>query len=174
MMSQLNFNLYETKESPYLFQKHFIFLYVCFGQQQWNGSERPFGKMSNPRVVPHKSDVALLVYDVTKEESFQNLVTHHLPDIASKQGPPHMMKILVGNKTDLASGGRAVTKEQAQEFAAQNSLGTPYWEISAVTGVGLETMLRDITLQVLEKQRNNDTQVDVFENKEDEGRCQVL
>eukprot|EP00475_Leptophrys_vorax_P023491 TRINITY_DN3212_c0_g1_i2.p1 TRINITY_DN3212_c0_g1~~TRINITY_DN3212_c0_g1_i2.p1 ORF type:complete len:130 (-),score=30.19 TRINITY_DN3212_c0_g1_i2:143-532(-) len=129
--------------------------------------------MTTLRVLLPKTDAALLVYDVTKEESFQNLVTHHLPDIALKQGPAYMMKFLAGNKTDLASGGREVTKEQSQEFATQNSLGTP-WEISALTGDGIETMLHDIARQVLEKRQSPSYQDEVLEYKEDESVCQLL
>lgn len=80
------------------------------------------------------SACCFLVYDITRRSSFLHL-TKWMID-ARVNGSPHMLIILVGNKSDLAdsvsSGGRAVTFEEGKEFATENKLFA-FFETSART-----------------------------------------
>jgi small GTP-binding protein len=81
---------------------------------------------------------ALLVYDVTKRETFEHLenwlteVSKHCPSIPM---------VMVGNKTDMP--GRAVSLEDALEFAIQRNM--VYFETSAKEGTNVESAFSDLT-----------------------------
>ncbi|GIQ83528.1 Ran GTPase, partial [Kipferlia bialata] len=62
---------------------------------------------------------ALLVYDISKRETFEHL-TSWLED-ARQHASPDMTIMLIGNKTDL-SFRRKVTYEEGAEFAAKHGL----------------------------------------------------
>jgi len=82
---------------------------------------------------------ALLVYDVTRRSTYQNLSTW-LSDARRHLTNPNTVIMLVGNKTDLAKQ-RQVTFEEATKFAEEN--GLIFIETSAKTGDGVEeTFLR--------------------------------
>jgi small GTP-binding protein len=57
---------------------------------------------------------ALLVYDITRRETFQHL-SSWLED-ARQHSSPHMTIMLIGNKLDLEHK-RAVTREEGEAFA---------------------------------------------------------
>jgi len=61
---------------------------------------------------------ALLVYDVTRRSTYQNLSTW-LSDARRHLTNPNTVIMLVGNKTDLAKQ-RQVTFEEATKFAEEN------------------------------------------------------
>lgn len=81
---------------------------------------------------------ALLVYDVTKRETFEHLenwlaeVSKHCPSIPM---------VMVGNKTDMP--GRAVSLEDALEFAINHNM--VYFETSAKQGTNVESAFGDLT-----------------------------
>jgi Ras-related protein Rab-2A len=62
---------------------------------------------------------ALLVYDITRRDTFSHL-TNWLQD-ARENGNPDMIITLVGNKNDLDSR-RTVTTEEGERFARDNNL----------------------------------------------------
>ena len=57
------------------------------------------------------------------------------------QGNPNMIMALAGNKADLAEA-RAVTKEEAQTYADENSL--TFWETSAKANMKVTDVFQDI------------------------------
>ena len=75
------------------------------------------------------SACALLVYDVTKKISFDN-ITSWIEECKS-QTSKKIFLVLVGNKIDLEEQ-REVTTEEGQELA--DKLGIPFFESSAKTG----------------------------------------
>ena len=66
------------------------------------------------------TDVAIFVYSIDKEESFQNIEkwVKHL-----KENNESSLNILVGNKKDLENeiDGRVITYERAEQFAENNN-----------------------------------------------------
>jgi Ras-related protein Rab-2A len=69
---------------------------------------------------------ALLVFDITKRQSFAHLQSW-LEEVR-RQGTDNMTVLVVGNKSDLAAD-REVTREEAEAFAEANNLR--YIETSA-------------------------------------------
>lgn len=72
---------------------------------------------------------ALLVYDITRRSTFDNLVRwlEDLRDVAYNK----MVVLLIGNKDDL-SAEREVSTEEGEQFASKNNL--LFFETSAKTG----------------------------------------
>ena len=71
---------------------------------------------------------ALICYDITCRESFENL--HGWLDECKANGNPEMTLVLVGNKIDLAED-REVSTEEGQSFANENNM--LFFETSAKT-----------------------------------------
>ncbi|CUV04148.1 unnamed protein product [Cryptosporidium hominis] len=84
---------------------------------------------------------ALLVYDITRRDTFNHL-SKWLNDV-KRNATPNMTIILVGNKSDLDR--REVTTEEGVEFAEQN--GLLFIETSAKTSNNVE----EAFLKVAEK-----------------------
>lgn len=76
---------------------------------------------------------ALLVYDITRRDTFQHLNTW-LQE-AKQHAHPNMVILLIGNKSDLEHR-RAVTTEEGQAFADAN--GLLFLETSAKTAFNVE------------------------------------
>lgn len=76
---------------------------------------------------------ALLVYDITRRETFNHLASW-LED-ARQHANPNMTIMLIGNKSDLAHR-RAVSKEEGEQFAKEN--GLLFLEASARTAQNVE------------------------------------
>jgi Ras-related protein Rab-2A len=76
---------------------------------------------------------ALLVYDITRRETFNHLASW-LED-ARQHANPNMSIMLIGNKCDLAHK-RAVSKEEGQQFAKEH--GLLFLEASARTAQNVE------------------------------------
>ncbi|EGG22813.1 Rab GTPase [Cavenderia fasciculata] len=76
---------------------------------------------------------ALLVYDITRRETFNHL-TCWLKD-AKSFANPNMTIILIGNKSDLEQK-RAVAYEEGEQFAREN--GLIFLETSAKTAANVE------------------------------------
>ena len=87
---------------------------------------------------------ALLVFDVTNRQSFENL--NSWVDEARLSGNPAMDIIVVGNKTDLP---RVVSYEEAKEFAT--SMTMQYVEASARTGINVEKAFELSSMLVLKR-----------------------
>jgi small GTP-binding protein len=77
---------------------------------------------------------ALLVYDITRRETFLHLSAWL--DDAREHANPNMTVMLIGNKSDLAAK-RAVSFEEGEQFAAQH--GLIFLETSAKTAGKRET-----------------------------------
>ena len=119
----------------------------------------------------------LLVYDITKKPSFEN-IDKWISDLKNS-GDENLSIILIGNKCDLENE-RKVTKEEAKEKAQFYKLA--FIETSALNGTNIEKafelLLNDIYIkysQIPKKQKNllmNTNTVDISEEKkEKKGGC---
>ncbi|SAM03905.1 hypothetical protein [Absidia glauca] len=101
---------------------------------------------------------ALLVYDITRQTSFQN-VTHWLKELR-EHADPNIVIMLVGNKSDLSETNRAVTTEEGGALAEQE--GFLFMETSALDATNVEnsfaTVFNTIYSNVPKKQVNADQQ----------------
>ncbi|EOA32592.1 hypothetical protein CARUB_v10015885mg [Capsella rubella] len=94
---------------------------------------------------------ALLVYDITRRETFKH-VASWLEDV-QQQVTQNMSIILIGNKCDLVRK-RAISKEEGEEFAKQH--GLLFLETSARTSQNVDEAFIKTAENILEKIQNGD------------------
>jgi len=94
----------------------------------------------------------ILVYDVTKRESFLS-IGRWLESIAAHTAIGNLELVLVGNKTDLLStpGARAVTEAAGREAAA--ALDMPFFEASALSGANVVPAVDALAARLLARAR---------------------
>jgi small GTP-binding protein len=61
-------------------------------------------------------DAAIVVYDVTRRETFERVYTHWIPELIKHSRQPELPMLLVGNKLDLAEKKRAVFIEDVRDI----------------------------------------------------------
>ena len=90
----------------------------------------------------------LLVYDVTRPETFQHL-TQWLSEIEmySPNGGKSVVKLLVGNKSDLEAD-RAVATAEGEAWA--RSKGMLFLESSAKSGEAVKSVFDEVVAKILE------------------------
>ncbi|CAD8061373.1 unnamed protein product [Paramecium primaurelia] len=88
-----------------------------------------------------------IIYDITNRESFNALLKWI--EYSEKYANPGVLKMLVGNKSDL-NGQRQVTFEEGQNLA--NSNGMLFIETSAKEGFNLEQAINNLLHEVLSQQ----------------------
>ena len=98
------------------------------------------------RAYYNNSVCALVVYDITKRESFNN-VSSWIED-CKNQAPKTIFMILVGNKIDL-NNSRQVQTEEGIELA--DKYGLVFYETSAKTGENVEKMFEDSAKEIAKK-----------------------
>ncbi len=91
----------------------------------------------------------LVLYDITEETSFEHIKNWMIDiDKFAKQG---VLKILVGNKTDLEEQ-RKITKEAGESLA--NKYGIKFFEVSAKDNININDLFLDTAKILLEKNEN--------------------
>lgn len=94
---------------------------------------------------------ALLVFDITKEETFRNCRSW-LSQL-KKYGEKNWEIMLIGNKIDLEDE-RAVKYEQAHDFAKENDI--MYYETSAMDGSNVKEAFDVLLNKVIESIRQHE------------------
>eukprot|EP01041_Mallomonas_annulata_P003241 gene3241-6414_t len=89
---------------------------------------------------------ALLVYDITRRESFTHL--GRWLEEARQNGNPNMTIMLIGNKSDLEHR-RAVSTKEGEQFAQQH--GLIFLETSAKTAANVESAFIKTAEHVFDK-----------------------
>ncbi|XP_016953939.1 ras-related protein Rab-21 [Drosophila biarmipes] len=114
------------------------------------------------------SDGALLVYDITDQDSFQK-VKSWVRELRQMRGTKIAL-IIVGNKTDL-SEHRAVAHEEALQYA--RTVGAQYVETSAKENEGVSDLFDLLTHLMLEQisQREPDASPLRLEHADSDGPC---
>lgn len=86
---------------------------------------------------------AVIVYDVTDPESFRN-VDHWVQEI-ERYGPPHITRMLIGNKCDLKEK-RLISKQEGEEKAKEH--GMLFLETSAKANINIREIFFNLARQI--------------------------
>ena len=138
-------------------------IYDTSGQEQFKSITSNYYK---------RADGILFVFDLTREETFQNIQfwineMKDQSDDFTKVG-----LVLLGNKSDLVDAKKVEIKEG---MALANTLGTKYFETSAQSGYNIQEafqfLVEDISNKKSEEGENVPTGV-VLENKQQEPKAQ--
>jgi small GTP-binding protein len=118
IVADINFFQFETKDGQVLMR-----IYDTAGQEKY---------LSLTVSYFRDSDLALLVFDITDTETYNNLPKwiSHIRGLS-----PNVKIILIGNKIDLESS-RAVFTENSEAFAESNNVEN-FLEVSAKTNDGI-------------------------------------
>ena len=98
------------------------------------------------RAYYKNSVCALVVYDISRRDSFNNVSTW-IEDCRN-QSPKTIFMVLVGNKSDLADK-RQVSTEEGQELAEK--YGLQFYETSAKTGENVNDIFYDSADEIAKK-----------------------
>ncbi|EXB39458.1 Ras-related protein RABC2a [Morus notabilis] len=89
----------------------------------------------------------ILVYDVTRRETFTNLLNIWAKEVELYSSNPECIKILVGNKVDKDKD-RAVTRDEGIALAQEHKC--LFLECSAKTRENVQQCFKDLVLKILE------------------------
>lgn len=89
----------------------------------------------------------ILVYDVTRRETFTNLLNIWAKEVELYSSNPECIKILVGNKVDKDKE-RAVTRDEGIALAQEHKC--LFLECSAKTRENVQQCFKDLVLKILE------------------------
>ena len=99
----------------------------------------------------YKSSVcALIVYDITNRESFNNISTW--VEECQNNGPRTITLVLVGNKSDLENN-RVISYEEGEELAHRFNM--KFYETSACTGKNIDKLFYETTESIVKGIENN-------------------
>ena len=116
-------------------------LWDTVGQEEFQSISRGY----------YKSGVcALVVYDITNRESFNNVSTW--VEECKNNGLSTISLVLVGNKIDLEDK-RQITYEEGEDYANQNNM--QFFETSALNGSNIDKMFNDTVESIIRKIENN-------------------
>ena len=85
--------------------------------------------------------IVLLVYDITRLESFENLKNIWYQEL-KENGEQNPIIAIVGNKSDLYEEEEIVKEEDARNYAKE--IGALFNLVSAKNGLGIENLFKDI------------------------------
>ena len=104
----------------------------------------------------HKIDGVLIVFDICNKSSFDNIY-YWIKQINENTDSSKKIKtVIVGNKSDLQNE-RIISKEEAERMASTYS--SKYYEISAKDNVGIDDLMNNLLIEIVqekEKNENND------------------
>ena len=92
------------------------------------------------------SACALVVYDITRRDSFNNV--RDWIEECKNSSPKDILIVLVGNKSDLEDN-RDVSQEEGQELA--DGYGILFFEVSAKTGINVNEIFSSSVNEIAKK-----------------------
>jgi Ras-related protein Rab-8A len=92
-----------------------------------------------------------LIYDVTDEVSFQN-VRNWMRQI-DQNAAANVVRVLIGNKSDVAASERKVSLEEGQALAKE--FGIKFFETSAKLNTGVDEAFENMSGEIVERLRTD-------------------
>jgi len=113
------------------------------------------------------TQAAILVYDVTDEQSYMDL-PNWLRDVNRYSRDPVLM--ILANKTDLGNG--KIELEEAQSYAEANRC--KFFAVSAKDGSNIDQAFNALAEAIVAKKSSGDTAEPAAEEKKSSGCCTLL
>ena len=128
--------------------KHLIYNNVDYLVQVWDtAGQEDFRSIT--RAYYKASAVAMVVYDISSEESFLH-IQNWIKD-CKDLAPKNVLLVLVGNKSDLEEQ-RVISKEKGEDLAKGNNM--LFFETSALNGNGIEETFQKCIEKIDERIRS--------------------
>lgn len=119
-------------------------------------------------------DGFLCVFSITEQESFSAVNEFREQILRVKSDDRNVPLILVGNKVDMESN-RRVSREEAQNLAAQWGGGVKYVETSAKTRSNVDIVFQDLMRElILRKKMDSKSSNNLNKPKTKKRRCVLL
>jgi Ras-related protein Rab-2A len=134
----LDFSYKNMKINDKIFR---IQLWDTAGQEEFQSISRGYYK---------SGACALVVYDITDRETFNNVSSW--VEECKNNGPSTITLVLVGNKIDLEDN-RKVTYEEGEDFANRNNM--QFFETSALNGTNIDKLFNDTVESINRKIEEN-------------------
>ena len=134
----LDFSYKNMKINDKIFR---IQLWDTAGQEEFQSISRGYYK---------SGACALVVYDITDRETFNNVSSW--VEECKNNGPSTITLVLVGNKIDLEDK-RQVTYEEGEDFANRNNM--QFFETSALNGTNIDKLFNDTVESINRKIEDN-------------------
>ena len=134
----LDFSYKNMKINDKIFR---IQLWDTAGQEEFQSISRGYYK---------SGACALVVYDITDRETFNNVSSW--VEECKNNGPSTITLVLVGNKIDLEDK-RQVTYEEGEDFANRNNM--QFYETSALNGTNIDKLFNDTVESINRKIEDN-------------------
>ncbi|KAG0165081.1 Ras- protein Rab-11A [Apophysomyces sp. BC1034] len=99
---------------------------------------------------------ALLIYDITRHDSFED-IPRWLSELEKNEAEPDIELMLIGNKSDLINQ-RAVSQEEAIKYAESNKL--MFMETSALDSNNVDEAFQTLIHTIFDKQSKQSITVD--------------
>lgn len=94
---------------------------------------------------------ALLVYDVTSQQSFEDCMAIWLMELNNNSNKQDIVLALIGNKSDVPEKEREVSIEQGRQMAEKN--GMIFFETSAMNGENVEEAFKKLVFDIYIKNK---------------------
>eukprot|EP00762_Andalucia_godoyi_P006346 ANDGO_05851.mRNA.1 Ras-related protein RABC1 len=91
----------------------------------------------------------ILVYDVGKRDTFENVVSW-LREVDTYKNVPHIVLLLVANKIDTEKAKWEVSADEGEEFAREH--GMIFLQCSAKTRAGIQEAFDEVVFKILDSQ----------------------
>lgn len=114
------------------------------------------------------------MFSITEQESFSAVNEFREQILRVKSDDKNIPLILVGNKVDMESN-RKVSKEEAQNLAAQWGDGVRYVETSAKTRLNVDLVFQDLMRELMmRKKMDSKSSNNLNKPKKKKKRCTLL
>lgn len=99
------------------------------------------------KIFYKEAAVAILVYDITNERSFEQLKTYWYQEVKQK-GEKNVVFAVAGNKCDLFSEEK-VSEKEGREFATE--IGAVFFQTSPLSNINVSELFREVGKVYLQK-----------------------
>ena len=99
------------------------------------------------KIFYKEAAVAILVYDITNERSFERLKSYWYQEVKQK-GEKNVVFAVAGNKCDLFSDEK-ITEKEGREFA--NEIGAVFFQTSPLSNINVSELFKEVGKVYLQK-----------------------